>query len=81
MGITEKQILEQVERIRQLRSQGASDSQIMEEIKLSHGGYWRRVKRMNQIDRQVLEDKYSSQFLFYVIYSYEVTSVLCCCYW
>jgi hypothetical protein len=30
-------------------------------MKLSHGGYWRRIKRMNQIDIQVLEDKYSSQ--------------------
>jgi hypothetical protein len=56
MGITE-----QIERIRQLRSQGASDSRIMEHMKLSHGEYWLRVKRMNQIDRQVLEDRYSSQ--------------------
>ena len=61
MGVTEKQILEQVQSIRQLRSQGASDSQIMEDMKLSHGGYWRRVKRMNQIDRKVLEDKYGNQ--------------------
>jgi len=61
MGITEKQILEQVQTIRQLRSQGASDGQIMEEMKLSHGGYWRRVKRMNQIDRQVLLEKCSTQ--------------------
>jgi hypothetical protein len=61
MGITEKQILEQVERIRQLRSQGASDERIMEEMKLSHGGYWRRVKRMNQIDRQIMAEKCSTQ--------------------
>jgi hypothetical protein len=38
MGVTEKQILEQIQMIRQLRSQGASDPQIMEEMKLSHGG-------------------------------------------
>lgn len=61
MGTTEKQILEQVERIRQLRSQGASDSQIMEEMKLSYGDYWRRIKRMNQIDRQILAEKSSTQ--------------------
>jgi hypothetical protein len=61
VGITEKQILDQVDRIRQLRCQGASDSQIMEDMKLSHGGYWRRVKRMNQIDRRVLEDKCSNR--------------------
>ena len=35
----EKHILEQVEKIRQLRSQGASDEQIMKEMKLSHGAY------------------------------------------
>jgi len=46
MGITEKQILEQLEKIRHLRSQGESDAQIMKEMKLSHGAYWRRVKRL-----------------------------------
>jgi DNA-binding transcriptional MerR regulator len=39
MGITERQILEQLEKIRQLRSQGVSDSEIMEQMKLSHGAY------------------------------------------
>ena len=61
LGITEKQILEQVEWIRQLRSQGVPDSEIMKEMKLSHGAYWRRVKRLKEIDRQILHDKFSNQ--------------------
>ena len=61
MGITEKQVLEQLEKIRQLRGQGVSDSQIMNEMKLSHGAYWRRVKRLKEIDRQIMHEKFSSQ--------------------
>jgi orotate phosphoribosyltransferase-like protein len=61
MGVTEKQILDQIERIRQLRSQGASDAQIMDEMKLSHGAYWRRVKCLKEIDRQIMHEKFSSQ--------------------
>jgi predicted nucleic acid-binding Zn-ribbon protein len=61
MGITEKQILEQAKKIRELRSQGVSDEQIMNQMKLSHGAYWRRVKRLKEIDRQILHEKFSSQ--------------------
>jgi hypothetical protein len=61
LSITEKQMLEEIEKIRELRSQGASDSQIMDEMKLSHGAYWRRVKHLKEIDRQILHEKFSSQ--------------------
>ena len=61
MGITGKQILEELEKIRELRIQGASDEQIMQQLKLSHGAYWRRVKRLKEIDRQIMHEKLSSQ--------------------
>jgi predicted DNA-binding protein (UPF0251 family) len=61
LGITEKQILEELEKIRELRSQGISDSEIMEQMKLSQVAYWRRVKRLKEIDRQILHEKFSSQ--------------------
>ena len=61
MGITDKEILGQVEKIRELRTQGVSDEQIMQQMKLSHGAYWRRVKRLKEIDRQIMYEKFSSQ--------------------
>jgi hypothetical protein len=33
----------------------------MEEMKLSHGAYWRRVKRLKEIDCQILHEKFSGQ--------------------
>ena len=54
-------MLEEIEKIRELRSQGASDSQIMEQMKLSHEAYWQKVKHLKEIDRQILHEKFSSQ--------------------
>ena len=59
LGITGKQILEQVEKIRELRIQGVSDEQIMEQLKLSHGAYWRRVKKMKGMDHEVMLQKFT----------------------
>ena len=33
----------------------------MQQMKLSHGAYWRRVKRLKEIDRQIMHEKLSSQ--------------------
>jgi hypothetical protein len=61
VSITEKQVLEHVEKIRELRTQGLSDEQIMQQMKLSHGAYWRRVKRLKEMDRQIMHEKFASQ--------------------
>jgi hypothetical protein len=59
LGITDKETLEQVEKIRELRYQGVSDEQIMQQLKLSHGAYWRRVKKMKEMDREVMMQKFT----------------------
>jgi predicted DNA-binding protein (UPF0251 family) len=59
LAITQKQILEELEKIRELRSQEVSDEQIMQQMKLSHGAYWQRVKRLKEIDRQILHEKFA----------------------
>jgi DNA invertase Pin-like site-specific DNA recombinase len=61
VSIPEKQILEQIERIRELRTQGVSDAEIMNEMRLSHGTYWRRIKRLKEIDRQIMYEKFVNQ--------------------
>jgi predicted DNA-binding protein (UPF0251 family) len=61
LAITQKQILEELEKIRELRSQEVSDEQIMQQMKLSHGAYWQRVKRLKEIDRQILHEKFAGQ--------------------
>jgi hypothetical protein len=56
---TDKQRLNQVERIRHLRSIGTSDTQIRDQLQLSESTFWRRVKLMKQQDREIMLQKFT----------------------
>jgi hypothetical protein len=56
---TDKQEFDQIERIRHLRSIGTSDTQIRDQLQLSETAFWRRVKKMKEMDREVMLQKFT----------------------
>jgi hypothetical protein len=56
---TDKTVLAQIERIRHLRSIGTSDTQIRDQLQLSEPAFWRRVRIMKRLDREVMMGKFT----------------------
>lgn len=56
---TTKKALEEIDRLRHLRSLGTPDTEIRDRLHLSEPAFWRRVHKMKEIDRKVMLDKFT----------------------
>jgi hypothetical protein len=62
-GVSEKTIIEQVERIKELRTLGATDSQIIRNLGITKSSFNRRIRRLNEASRYIMQNRFRSELL------------------
>lgn len=67
-GVSEKVITEQIERIKELKTVGASEAQILNVLKITRPALHRRMKRLNDMNRKVMYDAFKGDILSEVYY-------------